>query len=333
MRVDFHTHIMPPPSRIPDWAATFGPNRWPKLVPQDDTSAMLMMGQASVMKLDDRFWSPERRLVDMDRLGVDMQVLSPIPMLSCYWAPPAGGQAVARHLNEYIAEVVAGHPARFTGMGTVPLHDADLAIAELRLLKDTLKIHAVQIGTCPANRDLDDPFLFPFFEACRDMDMSVFVHPMQPLIGGERLDSYYLPNIVGNPLETALAMTRFIVGGVMERLPDLRICFAHGGGAFSHVLGRVDKGFAVRSEMHEHIERPPSDYARMIYVDAMTFDPSSLRLVVEKHGADRVLMGSDYPFLLGDSDPVAGVQAANLPDDVTRAILEENVWKFMSDGR
>jgi aminocarboxymuconate-semialdehyde decarboxylase len=292
-----------------------------------------MMGDKVVMKLDARFWSLEPRLRDMDRQGVDMQVISPIPMLSCYWAPPQAGQAVARFLNQHIADLVATNPERFAGMGTVPLQDADLAIAEVRYLKDVLKIHAVQIGTCPANRDLDDPFLFPFFEACRDLGMAVFVHPMQPLIGGDRLNSYYLPNIVGNPLETALAMTRFIVGGVMDRLPDLRICFAHGGGAFSHVLGRVDKGFAVRSEMHEKIERPPSDYARMIYVDAMTFDPSSLRLVVEKHGANRVLMGSDYPFLLGDEDPVAGVKAAGLADDVTRAILEENVWKFMTGGK
>jgi aminocarboxymuconate-semialdehyde decarboxylase len=333
MRVDFHTHIIPPPSQIPDWAAEFGPNRWPRLIPLDATSATLMMGENSVMKLDDRFWSPERRLLDMDRLGVDMQVLSPIPMFSCYWAPPEGGQAVARCLNRYIADVVAAHPTRFCGMGTVPLQDPTLAIAELPYIKDTLKMHAVQIGTCPANRDLDDPLLFPFFEACRDIGMSVFVHPMQPLIGGDRLNQYYLPNIVGNPLETGLAMTRFIVGGVMERLPDLKICFAHGGGAFSHVLGRVDKGFAVRGEMREKIDRPPSDYARMIYVDAMTFDAASLRLVVDKHGPERVLMGSDYPFLLGDEDPVAGVEAAELSDDVTHAILEENVWKFMRGGK
>jgi aminocarboxymuconate-semialdehyde decarboxylase len=333
MRVDFHTHIMPPPAQIPDWAAEFGPNRWPRLVPLDDTSATLMMGENAIMTLNDRFWSPERRLIDMDRLGVDMQVLSPIPMLSCYWAPPLGGQKVARHLNQYIANVVAAHPTRFTGMGTVPLQDTELAIAELRFIQGTLKMRAVQIGTCPAQRDLDDPQLFPFFEACRDMGIAVFVHPMQPLIGGDRLNQYYLPNIVGNPLETALAMTRFIVGGVLERLPDLRICFAHGGGAFSHVLGRLDKGFTVRSEMREKINRPPSDYARSIYVDAMTFDASSLRLVVEKHGADRVLMGSDYPFLLGDADPIAGVEAAEFSTDITRAILEENVWQFMGTGQ
>jgi aminocarboxymuconate-semialdehyde decarboxylase len=333
MRVDFHTHIIPTPLQFPDWAAEFGPGRWPRLVPQDAGSATLMMGDKVIMKLDDRFWSLERRLVDMDRQGVGLQVISPIPMLSCYWAPPQAGQAISRYLNQYVADMVATNPARFAGMGTVPLQDPDLAIAELHFLSATLKMRAVQIGTCPGGRDLDDPLLFPFFEACRDTGTAVFVHPMQPLIGAERLNQYYLPNIVGNPLETGLAITRLICGGILEKLPDLKICFAHAGGAFPLVLGRVDKGYAARAEMREHISRPPSEYARMIYVDALTFDPASLRFVVDKHGANRVLMGSDYPFGLGDDDPVAAVEAADLPDEVTRAIVEGNVWQFLGDGQ
>jgi aminocarboxymuconate-semialdehyde decarboxylase len=317
---------------MPDWAAEFGPGRWPRLVPQDDGSGMLMMGENTIMKLDERFWSHERRLADMDRQRVDLQVVSPIPMLSCYWAPPQGGKAVARYLNQHVADFVAAHPARFAAMGTVPLQDPGLAIEELRFLSGTLKMRAVQIGTFPGGRDLDDPALFPFFEACRDTGTAIFVHPMQPLIGAERLRQYYLPNIAGNPLETGLAITRLIVGGVLERLPDLRICFAHAGGAFPLMLGRVDKGFAVRSEMREHISRPPSEYARKIYVDALTFDHASLRFVVDRMGADRVMLGSDYPFGLGDTDPVGEVEAAELPEDVTRAIIEGNVWRFLDGG-
>ncbi|MEW9572294.1 amidohydrolase family protein [Rhodanobacter sp. Si-c] len=332
MHVDFHTHLISPPGMLPDWAAAFGSGRWPRLLPPDDDgNATLMMGETVVMKLDERFWSPERRMLDMDRTGIGMQVLSPIPMLSCYWAPPQGGHAVARYLNDHIAEVVAKHPSRFAGMGTVPLQDIELAIAELRHLRESLAMRAVQIGTFPAGRELDDTTLFPFFEACRDLDMAVFVHPMQPLIGIERMRQYYLPNIVGNPLETGLAATRLICGGVLEKLPDLRIGFAHGGGAFPLVLGRVDRGFAVRSEMREHIDCPPSDYARRLYVDALTFDAASLRFVVDKLGDDHVLLGSDYPFGLGDDDPVATVKAAGLPDDVARAILAENVRTFLGE--
>ncbi|HEY9132529.1 MAG TPA: amidohydrolase family protein [Dyella sp.] len=332
MRVDFHTHVIPSPDRLPDWKGQFGPGRWPRLESVAPDAAMLFMGETSIMKLHERFWSLDCRLQDMDRQGVDLQVISPIPMLSCYWAPPEAGQAVARFLNRHIAELVASRPDRFAGMGTVPLQDVDRAIEELRYLSGELKIRAVQIGSCPAGRDLDDPALLPFFQACIDTGTAVFVHPMQPLIGGERLQRYYLPNIVGNPLETALAMTRLIVGGVLEKLPDLRICFAHAGGAFPLVLGRVDKGYAARAEMREHISRKPSEYAKMIYVDALTFDPPSLHFVVEKHGADRVLMGTDYPFGLGEEDPIGAIEAADLPPETVRAIVEGNVWTFLGDG-
>jgi aminocarboxymuconate-semialdehyde decarboxylase len=327
MRVDFHTHITP--LEFPDWGERFGAGRWPRLLSQDAGTAMMMMGDTPFMKLDERFWSSQRRLIDMDRQGVGLQVLSPMPILSCYWAGPVAGQAIARFLNEHIAKVVARSPGRFAAMGTVPLQDSDSAVAELRYLRETLKMRAVQIGTCPGERDLDDPLLFPFFEACCDLGVAVFVHPMDPLIGRDRMAQYYLPNIVGNPLETALSITRLICGGVLERLPDLRICFAHGGGAFPFVLGRLDKGFAVRDEMHERIARPPSDYARMIYVDALTFDSASLRLVIEKFGRDRVILGSDYPFLLGDDDPIKAVVAASLDEVTTNAILEGNVWDFL----
>lgn len=333
MRVDFHTHIIPSPDKLPDWKAQFGPGRWPRLVPQTEDSAMLMMGESTIMKLDDRFWSLDRRLLDMAHQGVDLQVISPIPMLSCYWAAPEAGQVIARFLNQHIAELVASKPDTFAGMGTVPLQDVGRAIEELRFLREQLNMRAVQIGSCPAGRDLDDPLLFPFFEACRDLGVAVFVHPMQPLIGGERLARYYLPNIVGNPLETALAMTRLVVGGVLEKLPDLHICFAHAGGAFPLVLGRIDKGFAVRAEMRENIQRKPSEYARMIYVDALTFDPTSLRLVVDKHGSDRVLMGTDYPFGLGEVDPIGAIKDADLSEDITRAIIEGNVWTFLGEHR
>lgn len=326
MTIDFHTHILPP--ALPDWRAQFGAGRWPRLLPQDDGSAMMMMGDALFMRLDDRFWSPTRRMADMARQGIDMQVLSPIPILTCYWGEPAANQTVARFLNTYIAQVVAEHPEHFIGMATVPLQDPTLAIAELRHIRDTLSIKTVEIGTCPAGRDLDDPLLFSFFKACCDLGISVFVHPIEPLIGRDRMGDYYLPNIVGNPLETGLAVARLICGGVLERLPELKICFAHAGGAFPFILGRLDKGFAVRSEMRQRISRPPSDYARMIYVDSLTFDPASVRLAVEKHGGERVVLGSDYPFLLGDTDPVASLTAAKLDDGTTSRIGGANIREF-----
>jgi aminocarboxymuconate-semialdehyde decarboxylase len=327
MPIDMHTHFVP--RDLPDWAERHGPGRWPRLLPQDDGGVRMLLGDAPFQPLDERFWSPARRIADMDRLGIDMQVLSPIPVMTCYWAEAKANQAFARLLNESIAAVVAAHPARFAGMATVPLQAPALAIAELRHAREALGFRSVQIGTCPAGRELDDPALFAFFAACRDLGMAVFVHPIEPLAGRERMNRYYLPNIVGNVIETALAMSRFICGGVLERLPDLKICFAHAGGAFPFILGRLDKGFAVRPEPREAIGRPPRDYARMIYVDALCFDGASLRLAAEKHGAGHVLLGTDYPFALGEPDPLAALRAADLPPELAAAIADANVQDFL----
>jgi len=206
-------------------------------------------------------------------------------------------------------------------MVTVPLQDPTLAIDELRHARERLGLSAVEIGTCPGGRDFDDPALFAFFEACRDLDLAVLVHPATPLVGQERLTKYYFPLIVGNPLETALAVSKLIFGGVLERLPDLRICFAHGGGAFPFTLPRLDYGWSVRPEGPAAIPKPPREYARRIWFDSLTHSSASLRFIVEELGAARVLMGSDYPFDLGVADPVGFLAGAGL-DDATRLAIE-----------
>ena len=327
MRIDMHTHIIPPD--WPDWSTHYGAGRWPRLVPEDDGTATMMLGDAIFMRLDERFWSPARRLEDMARQRVDMQVLSPIPIMACYWADAKANQAFARLLNEQIADTVTAAPSRFAGMGTLPMQDIDLAIIELRHACKTLGFGAVQIGTCPAGRELDDEDLFPFFEACCDLGVAVFVHPIEPILGRERLNGFYLPNIVGNPLESTLAVSRLICGGVLERLPELKICIAHAGGALSYILGRLDKGYEVRPETGALISRPPSEYARNLYADSLSFDASSLRLAVEKHGTNQVLMGSDYPFALGDDDPLSALEQSGLDTKTVNLISGGNVQAFM----
>jgi len=319
VRIDLHTHVVPP--RWEDFAARWGGGRWPRLVPRDACRATLMTGDTVFRELTDQAWSAERRLEDMDRLGIDRQVLSPPPVMFCYWAEPKAGQAFARMQNEHVAGLAARYPTRFVGMATVPLQDPALAVDELRHARERLGLRAVEIGTCPAGRDFDDPALFAFFEACRDLDMAVFVHPATPLVGQERLTRYYFPLILGNPLETAVAIAKLIFGGVLERLPDLRIAFAHGGGAFPFVLARLDHGWRVRPEGPAAIPHPPRTYARRLYVDSLTLAPRNLRFLVEELGADRVMLGSDYPFDMGEPDPVGAVAAAGL-DPAARAAVE-----------
>jgi aminocarboxymuconate-semialdehyde decarboxylase len=311
VRIDLHTHLVP--EGWEDWAARFGGAQWPRLVRKDACRATLMTGDKVFRDIDDRSWNPSRRLEDMDRLGIDRQALSPPPVMFCYGADARANAAFARVQNENVAAVAARHPGRFTGMATVPLQDVDLAVKELRHCRERLDLRAVEIGTFPGGRDFDDPALFPFFEACAALDVAIFVHPANPLIGQERLGKYYFPLIVGNPLETALAISKLIFGGVLERLPALRVCFAHGGGAFPFTLARLDHGWKVRPEGPAAIPRPPREYARRLYFDSLTLSAANLRFIVEQFGAERVVIGSDYPFDMGADDPVGALAEAHLP--------------------
>jgi len=249
----------------------------------------------------------------------------------CYWADRQAAQAFARMQNEFVAGVAAAHPERFVGMATVPLQDPALAIDELRHARERLGLRAVEIGTCPGGRDFDDPALFAFFEACAALGVAVFVHPAMPLAGQERLTKYYFPLIVGNPLESALAISKLIFGGVLERLPRLRICFAHGGGAFPFTLGRLNHGWHVRPEGPAAIPKEPREYARRIWVDSLSHGEGNLRFIVEQLGADRVVIGSDYPFDMGFDDPVAALAGSGLAPDVQGLIGHDNARSFLGE--
>jgi aminocarboxymuconate-semialdehyde decarboxylase len=265
----------------------------------------------------------------MDRMGIDRQALSPPPVMFCYWAEARANEAFARLQNENVAAIVGRHPQRFVGMATVPLQDVDLAVKELRHCRERLGLRAVEIGSCPGGRDFDEPALFPFFEAAAALDMAVFVHPANPLVGQERLTKYYFPLIVGNPLETALAASKLIYGGVLERLPGLRVCFAHGGGAFPFTLARLDHGWKVRPEGPAAIPRPPREYARLLYFDSLTLSAENLRFLVDRFGADRIVIGSDYPFDMGSADPVGAVGEAGLPATERQKIEGDSARRFL----
>jgi aminocarboxymuconate-semialdehyde decarboxylase len=298
-------------------------------VRHDPCRATIMTGAQFFRDVDDRSWSPARRLEDMDRLGIDRQALSPPPVMFCYWADARATEAFARMQNDNVAAIAGRHPERFVGMATVPLQDVALAVKELRYCRERLGLRAVEIGSCPGGRDFDDPALWPFFEACAGLDMAVFVHPATPLVGQERLGKYYFPLIVGNPLETALAASKLIYGGVLERLPGLRVCFAHGGGAFPFTLARLDHGWHVRPEGPAAIPRPPREYARLLYFDSLTLSAVNLRFIVEQFGADHVVIGSDYPFDMGSPDPVGAVGEAGLPAGLREQIEGATALRFL----
>lgn len=316
--IDIHTHILPP--GWDDWAGRFGVTGWPACKLHDACNATIYLGEKEFRKVDERSFLPARRIADMDAEKIGLQMISPVPVMLCYWGPPEATDAFARMQNDFIAGVVQKHPGRFVGAGTVALQDVKLAVRELERLK-SMEFPAVEIGSHVNGRDFDDPQLYDFFAAAQQLDLAIFVHPQGPSIGQERMGQYYLPFMVGYPADSALAAARLILGGVLERLPKLRICFAHGGGAFPAALGRLDHGHRVRPEAQKFITHPPSHYAKGLYFDTLTHDASLLAFNLQKFGSERIMIGSDYPFDMGVEHPLAQLEGVKLDaaalDDIT----------------
>lgn len=262
-----------------------------------------------------------QRLADMDALGIDVQAISPSPGQYYYFAPPELGRDAARIVNDGVAAAVAEHPDRLVGMGTVPLQNVEMAVAELRRCVGELGFRGIEISSNVNGRELADPEFRPFFAAAEELGVLVFMHPLG-FTHGERLSEHYLDNIVGNPLESTIALSHLIFGGVLDAHPGLRLCVAHGGGYLSGYWGRMDHAWRVREECRTHVARAPSSYLRQIWLDTLVFDQDELDCLVRTHGADRLCLGSDYPFDMSESDPVGF--HARLEEDVQAKIMGLN---------
>jgi aminocarboxymuconate-semialdehyde decarboxylase len=332
MKIDLHTHILP--ENWPDLVERYGYPGWVRLVHHAPCRARMMIGERVFREIDDNCWNPARRIEDCDQLGVHVQVLSTLPVMFSYWAKPADALDLSKRLNDHIAGVAADHPARFEGLGTIPMQDPDAAIRELeRCVTPTtrggLGLRGVQIGThVDANafvgrrevQNLSDGSVFPIFEAAAQLSAAVFVHPWD-MLGQERLPKYWLPWLVGMPAETCAAICCVLFGGVLERLPHLRLCFAHGGGSFAGNLGRIEHGFQARPDLCAvDCNVPPRAYLAdresgrpaRFYVDSLTHDAEALRGLIRLLSPQRIALGSDYPFPLGEARPGALVES--MPD-------------------
>jgi aminocarboxymuconate-semialdehyde decarboxylase len=247
--------------------------------------------------------TPDVRLADMDRMGVDVQAISVAPPQYYYWTPGHLGRRLARMENDHLAEIVAGHPDRFVGLGTVPMQDVEGAIAELRYLASELGFRGIEICSNVAGDDLDDHRFLAFWEEVERLRLLVVIHP-HGFTQGDRLTDYYLINVVGNPLDSTVAVSRLVFGGVLARHPALKICVVHGGGYLPLYPYRMDHAWQVRPESRERIPRPPSTYLARLYFDTVVFDPRQLANLVRWAGDDHVLLGTDYPYDMGETDPV-----------------------------
>lgn len=278
--------------------------------------------------------NPEREggvaghIAGMDGAGIAVQVLSPNPIFLHYWDTAANALKVAAAMNDGIAEAVRARPDRFLGLASVPLQDVDLALKEATRAMDELGMVGFEIGTHVGDRNLDDPALLPFFAEVARRDACLLIHPSShDMAGMDRLGSYHLSNLIGNPTATSIALASLIFGGVLGRFPGLRIVLCHGGGFVPYQLGRWDHGHSVRPEARIHEERPPSQLLENVWFDCLLHSDRALEYLIDFVGADKVVLGTDYPADMGDLTGVERVRKL-APDDADR-ILETNALRWL----
>ena len=271
------------------------------------------------------------RFAAMDEAGVNRQAVSGWMDISAYEMDAAEGAGFLRFQNETIANVVKANPDRFVGLCCVPLQDGERAAAELERCMQQLGFRGVEIGTNVAGWNLDTPSLEPFWAAAESLGAFIFIHPYNTLdLVTPRLRSYYFNNLIGNPLDTAIAAASIMFGGVLERHPNLKICLAHGGGHLPYQVGRLEHGFNVRREPKVRTQRPPMEFFHHFYFDSLTHSPGSLKFLIECVGADHVMLGSDYPFDMGDTQVVKAVESVSgLSQQDREAIIFRNAERLL----
>ena len=329
LRVDMHCHYLN--NAAAAQAAPLKPfEKEPSIVYANAQTRAINMDQMKVR--GPKLSNIDVRLSDMDRMGIDVQAISPAPAQYYYYAEPAFGLELAKKINDDIAGIAASHPKRFVGLGSVPLQNAELATSELVRCVKELDLRGVEIGTNVNGVDLADRHLGldKFFAKAEELGVLVFLHPMG-FTHADRMTDYYFNNIIGNPLESTLAVAHLIFGGVLDRFPRLKFCVAHGGGYMAHAYARMDHGWKVRPDAQTAIKKRPSSYLKKFYFDTVTFDAELLSSLIGKFGANRVMMGSDYPFDMGDENPVTLVEGvARLSLAEREQIMGGNAAKLLN---
>ena len=301
LKIDIHTHIIP--KNLPDYSKKFGYEGFVNLVNINDSEANMILFNENFRTVQCNCWSPTQRLKEYNKFNIDVQVISPIPIMFSYWADPKDALEVSQFINDFIASVCSENPKKFIGLGTVPMQSSKEAIKELERCKYELNLPGIEIGSNINDENLNSEKFHDFYRACEDLSMSLFIHPWQ-MMGMSKMKKYWLPWLVGMPAETSRAICSLIFGGIFEKFPKLRIAFAHGGGNFFYNLGRIEQGFIQRPDLcavNNNIN--PKEYLNKFYVDSLVHSTESFKFLLNQIGSENIALGSDYPFPLGEQIP------------------------------
>lgn len=327
LKIDMHTHILP--EKLPNFAEKFGYGDFIHLMHNADGTANMMQGDRFFRRIQPNCWNPELRIREYEAFQTQVQVVCTIPVMFSYWAKARDAQALSEFLNDDIAALCERYPQNYLGLGTLPMQDAETAIAELERCKK-IGLLGVQIGSNINDKNLSEPEFFPIFQAAQELDMAIMVHPWN-MMGKDQMSKYWLPWLVGMPAETSRAACSMIFGGVLERLPQLRVCFSHAGGSFLPTLGRIEHGYNCRPDLvaiHNNVN--PRQYLGEFWVDSITHDPKMLQYVLDLQGSKRVMLGSDYPFPLGDLEIGAFIEEMALGEEVQQDIFANAALEWLN---
>jgi aminocarboxymuconate-semialdehyde decarboxylase len=332
--IDVHAHIVP--EHFPAYLGSTVPDPWPSTTLAPDAGGMchrhVMVSGKNYRTVSEKCWSVPRRIADVGDMGLSHQVVSPMPELLSYWLSLADAQPLIRYLNEYTAEMCAQSDGRLQGLAAVPLQDVEAAILELHHAVNKLGLVGVEIGSNINGVAIGDSRFIPFFAACVELDVPVFVHAIKPAGMDRLVGPAPLQQVLAYPTDVGLAAASVITGGLLGRLPELRIGFSHGGGTLGMLLPRLQQGWQVFPALKESIAESPRDLARKLFFDTLVFDAAALRYLTETFGTHSLMLGTDYPFNFHERRPVDRLDEAGFDSATRDALCFDNARRFLGRG-
>ncbi len=325
--VDIHSHVVP--ETFPRYLGNRMPAEWPSMAPAHACHAHVMISDKIFRTVSDPCWSTTRRLADLPALGLSQQAISPMPELLSYWFEADAGAQMARYLNDCIAAMVGESQGKLIGLGAVPLQDIDLAIVELRRLMARPSFAGVEIGSNVNGLPIGHTRFDPFFEACEALGAAVFVHALKPAGMDRLVGPPPLQQVLAYPTDVGLAAASVITSNLIERRPQLRIAFSHGGGTLAMLLPRLEQARSVFAPLRESLSAAPSEQARKLYFDTLVFDEPTLRHLLHCFGDTQLMIGTDYPFNFSEQRPVARIEAACADPAVQERLVHGNALRFL----